>query len=58
MAEYLSRFIVCTRCDREKAEYTYQPTKWDNQYICRKCAEYLAEKGLIVLDNSEEENTL
>ena len=48
--QYLSRFIVCTMCDREKAEYAYKPTPWDNQYICHTCAEYLQQKGLVIID--------
>lgn len=42
---YLSRWIPCQRCGKNKAEYTWKLSDWDQELLCEACAEYLESKG-------------
>ena len=54
---YLSRFIMCSRCDNRKAEFTLKNDSKVVAYLCAKCANLVeldAEGDYVHFKNSEE----
>ena len=51
MPEYLSRFIMCSRCDQYKAEYTVlDENNKALEYLCETCAEFMKSRLNIVCE--------